>query len=77
VTAELDRVSGRRAAAGGGLTPGERRVAELAATGLSNKQIAARLYLSAGTVEVQLSRVYTKLGIRSRAQFARRLGVPA
>ena len=61
----------------GGLTPGERRVAELAAAGLSNKQIAARLYLSAGTVEVQLSRVYAKLGIRSRAQLARRLGVPA
>jgi DNA-binding CsgD family transcriptional regulator len=74
---ELDRVSGRRAAPGGGLTPGERRVAELAAAGLSNKQIAARLYLSAGTVEVQLSRVYAKLGIRSRAQLARALGAPA
>src|SRR5262249_29651552 len=37
--AELDRISGRRAATGGGLTPGERRVAELAASGLSNKQV--------------------------------------
>jgi DNA-binding NarL/FixJ family response regulator len=72
--AELDRISGRRAAPAGGLTPGERRVAELAASGLSNKQIAARLYLSVATVEVQLSRVYAKLGIRSRAQLARRLG---
>jgi DNA-binding NarL/FixJ family response regulator len=75
--AELDRVSGRRAAPGGGLTPGERRVAELAAAGLSNKQIAERLYLSVGTVEVQLSRAYAKLGVRSRAQLPRRLGTPA
>lgn len=72
--AELDRISGRRAAPAGGLTPGERRVAELAAAGLSNKQVAAQLYLSVGTVEVQLSRVYAKLGIRSRGQLARRLG---
>jgi DNA-binding NarL/FixJ family response regulator len=71
--AELDRISGRRAAPGGGLTPGERRVAELAAAGLSNKQVADQLYLSVGTVEVQLSRVYAKLGIRSRGQLARRL----
>src|SRR5215471_7999333 len=75
--AELDRVSGRRAAPGGGLTPGEQRVAELAAAGLSNKQIAEQLYLSAGTVGVQLSRAYAKLGVRSRAQLARRLGAPA
>ena len=40
--AELDRVSGRRAAPGGGLTPGVRRVAELAAGGLPNKEIAAQ-----------------------------------
>ena len=74
--AELDRISGRRAAPAGGLTPAERRIAELAASGLSNKEIAARLYLSASTVEVQLSRVYAKLGVRSRAQLARRLGAP-
>ena len=74
--AELDRISGRRAAPAGGLTPAERRIAELAAAGLSNREIAARLYLSAATVEVQLSRVYAKLGIRSRTQLARRLGGP-
>jgi DNA-binding NarL/FixJ family response regulator len=72
--AELDRVSGRRAAAGGGLTPGEQRVAELAASGLSNKEIAAQLYLSVYTVQAHLSRVYAKLGVRSRAQLIRRLG---
>jgi DNA-binding NarL/FixJ family response regulator len=75
--AELDRVSGRRAAPGGGLTPGEQRVAELAASGLSNKEVAAQLYLSVATVEAHLSRVYAKLGVRSRTQLARRLGAPA
>jgi DNA-binding NarL/FixJ family response regulator len=75
--AQLDRVSGRRAAPAGGLTPGERRVAELAAAGLSNKQVAARLYLSDRTVEAHLSRAYAKLGVGSRAQLARALGPPA
>src|SRR5262249_20315704 len=47
--AELDRISGRRAAPAAGLTPGERRVAELAAAGLSNKQVAEQLHLSVYT----------------------------
>jgi DNA-binding NarL/FixJ family response regulator len=74
---ELDRVSGRRAAHAGGLTPGEQRAAELAAGGLSNKEVAARLYLSVATVETHLSSVYAKLGLRSRAQLARHLGAVA
>ena len=74
--AELDRVSGRRAAPGGGLTPSERRVAELVAGGLSNKEVAARLYVSVGTVDTHLRGVYAKLGIRSRTQLARHLGGP-
>jgi DNA-binding NarL/FixJ family response regulator len=72
--AELDRVSGRRAAPGGGLTPGERRVAELVAAGLSNKQVAAQLYVSVYTVEAHLSQAYAKLGIASRTQLAAALG---
>ena len=75
--AELDRVSGRRAAPAGGLTPSEQQVAELVAAGLSNKQVAEQLYLSVYTVEAHLSRVYAKLGIRSRTQLARALGAPA
>ena len=75
--AELDRIGGRGAAPAGGLTPGERRVAELAAAGLSNKQVAARLYLSDRTVEAHLSRAYAKLGVGSRAQLARALRPPA
>jgi ATP/maltotriose-dependent transcriptional regulator MalT len=71
--AELARVSGRRSPDDGGLTPSERGVAELAAEGLSNKEIAARLFVSVYTVEGHLKRVYAKLGIRSRGQLASRL----
>ena len=70
---ELERVGGRRRAASE-LTPSERRVSELAADGLSNKQIAAALYVTVNTVEVHLARAYAKLGVRSRAQLAKRLG---
>ena len=76
-SAELGRISGRRAAPSGGLTPSERRVAELVAGGLSNKEVAAQLYVSVHTVETQLSSAYAKLGVRSRTQLARRLGAPA
>ena len=51
----------------------ELRVAELAAQGLSNQEIAQRAFLSVKTVEANLTRVYRKLGIRSRAGLARRL----
>ena len=63
--AELGRLSA--SSPGGGLTTAERRVAELAAAGLSNKQIAAELFIAAKTVEMTLSSVYRKLGIRSRS----------
>jgi DNA-binding CsgD family transcriptional regulator len=75
--AELDRISGRRAAPAGGLTPSEQRVAELVAAGLSNKQVAAQLYVSAATVDTHLRGVYAKLGIRSRTQLAQHLRGPA
>lgn len=52
----------------GGLTPAEHRVAELAVSGMSNKDIAAALFISPKTVEVNLSRIYRKLDIRSRAE---------
>jgi len=69
--AEDARVGGRRAAASGELTPTERRVAALAADGLSNQEIAHKLFITVHTVEVHLSRVYAKLGVRSRGQLAR------
>ncbi|HEX4724355.1 MAG TPA: LuxR family transcriptional regulator [Pseudonocardiaceae bacterium] len=55
------------------LTPSERRVAELAAGGMTNRQVAGTLFISTRTVEVNLSRVYRKLGIRSRAELGRRM----
>ncbi|HEU4701114.1 MAG TPA: LuxR C-terminal-related transcriptional regulator, partial [Conexibacter sp.] len=48
------------------LTPSERRVAELAAGGMTNRQIAQTLYVTVKTVETHLAAVYDKLGIRSR-----------
>jgi DNA-binding CsgD family transcriptional regulator len=54
--------------AAGGLTDTERRVAELAASGKTNREVADDLFVSAKTVEATLARVYRKLGIRSRAE---------
>jgi DNA-binding CsgD family transcriptional regulator/tetratricopeptide (TPR) repeat protein len=52
------------------LTPSERRVADLAADGPTNREIAQALFVTPKTVEVHLSRVYRKLGISSRSQLA-------
>ncbi len=65
--ADLDRV-GLRRGSGTALTTGERRVAELAASGLTNREVAAALFLSPKTVEVNLARAYRKLGVGSRAE---------
>ncbi len=70
---ELARVGARRPSVSGSLTPAEGRVAELAASGRSNKEIAGELFVGVHTVEVHLSHVYAKLGIRSRTQLANRL----
>src|SRR5204862_1079784 len=70
---ELGRVGGRRQSASGELTPAERRVVELAADGLANKEIARSLFVTVRTVEVHLKHAYAKLGVRSRMQLARRL----
>ena len=71
--AELARISGRRPRVAGELTPAERRVVELAAEGLSNKEIAQTLFVTVHTVELHLSHAYAKLGVRSRSQLARRV----
>jgi DNA-binding CsgD family transcriptional regulator len=69
--AELQRIGGRAAQAG--LTETERRIAELVATGRSNKQVAADLFITPKTVETNLTRIYAKLGVHSRVALARRL----
>lgn len=66
--AELDRIGGRVPA--GGLTPTEERIAALVATGKSNKQVAAELFITVRTVETNLSRIYAKLGLHSRGELA-------
>ena len=68
-TLELGRIGGR-APIGSALTTSELRVAERAAAGQSNRDIAAALMISIRTVESQLSAVYRKLAVRSRGQLA-------
>ncbi|ORB65275.1 hypothetical protein BST47_13390 [Mycolicibacterium tusciae] len=70
--AELSRLRGTRSG-GIGLTPAEERVAQRAAEGMTNREIAAHLFVSPKTVEMNLSNIYRKLGIRSRAQLHLRL----
>jgi DNA-binding NarL/FixJ family response regulator len=69
---ELGRIGGRTRSEG--FTPAERRVADLVASGRTNAEVAAALFLSERTVASQLSHVYAKLGVRSRTELARKLG---
>jgi DNA-binding CsgD family transcriptional regulator len=69
---ELARIGGR-APSRGELTPSERRIAALVAEGRSNREVAAALFLTEHTVETALTRIYRKLGVRSRSALAHRL----
>jgi DNA-binding CsgD family transcriptional regulator len=84
-TALVERAHGELLAAGArprrvaltgaaALTPSERRVARLAAEGMSNKEIAQALFVTLRTVEMHLSNAYGKLEIRSRYELAPALG---
>ena len=61
----------------GSLTPSERRVVDLAAEGLTNREIAQRLYVTEKTVEAHLGRAYAKLDIHSRRGLAGALAADA
>lgn len=74
--AEIERI-GRTVSAQDELSSSERRVAELAASGLSNKEIAQRAFLSVKTVEANLTRAYRKLGVHSRSGLAGALAASA
>jgi len=52
------------------LTPTELRVVELAAEGLTNPQIAAKMFVARGTVKVHLGHIFTKLGVTTRSELA-------
>jgi DNA-binding CsgD family transcriptional regulator len=70
---ELERVGGRPPGGEGELTATEEQVARLVIAGLSNKEVAAQLFVAVRTVEANLTRVYAKLGVRSRGELAARL----
>jgi DNA-binding CsgD family transcriptional regulator len=67
--AELRRIGGRTASKSE-LSETERRIVELVVAGRRNSEVAAELSLSANTVAWNLSKIYRKLGLRSRAQLA-------
>ena len=69
---ELGRIGGRTRIEG--LTPAERRVAALVAKGRTNAEVAAALFLAERTVASHLTRVYSKLGVRSRTELSRSFG---
>ena len=68
---EVGRIGGRHAP-GDELTPSERKVATLVAEGYTNREVATALYLTVRTIEGHLSRIYAKLGVRSRTELAHR-----
>ena len=74
--AELARIPGRKASEDT-LTATERAVAELVAQGLSNKEVAAKLFVTVRAVESNLTKVYAKLGLRSRTELASRMHAPS
>lgn len=67
--AELGRLGLHRGTIGE-LTPTEERIARLAATGMTNKEVAAATFVTVKTVEANLGRIYRKLGIHSRRALA-------
>jgi DNA-binding CsgD family transcriptional regulator len=69
--AELGRIGGRTREEG--LTAAERRVAALVAEGRTNQEVAAALFLGERTVASHLTRIYAKLGVRSRTELARKV----
>jgi DNA-binding CsgD family transcriptional regulator len=64
-----ERLSGVEA-----LTASERRVAQMAAAGMTNREIAQALFVTIKTVTLHLTRVYEKLDVAGRAQLSRALG---
>jgi len=68
---ERGRIGGRLAAPSGGFSATEAEIAELVADGRTNREVAAALHLTEKTVEWNLSKIYRKLGVRSRTELSR------
>ena len=66
--AKGEKVRKQNIASGDGLTAQEAQIARLAADGLTNQEIGAKLFISTHTVEWHLRKVFVKLGITSRRQ---------
>jgi DNA-binding CsgD family transcriptional regulator len=69
-----ERSSERRAASSDILTAQELQIAQLAADGLTNREIGKRLYISHRTVGAHLAKIYAKLGVTSRVQLHSAIG---
>jgi DNA-binding CsgD family transcriptional regulator/exonuclease VII small subunit len=65
--------AGQPAPPSGELTPTEQRIARLVGEGRKNREVAEALFISVKTVEANLSRIFGKLGVRSRTELARRI----
>jgi DNA-binding CsgD family transcriptional regulator/tetratricopeptide (TPR) repeat protein len=69
-TAQLGRIGGRPPAPAE-LTPTEEQIAALVATGHTNREVAASLFMSVKTVETHMTHIFRKLGVRTRRELAR------
>jgi DNA-binding CsgD family transcriptional regulator len=72
---ELARIGGRSSVSDGGLSATESSIATLVRAGLTNREVAQALHMSPRTVEWNLSKIYRKLGVRSRTELAATAGL--
>lgn len=70
---ELSRIGGRTTSRDRELTSMEQGIADLVAAGRTNREVAADVFVSVKTVEANLTRIYAKLGVRSRSELAARV----